>query len=50
MKKIVCEDCKGLGYVESNDSKGSDEIQRCDSCMVYESDKEAQKEFIKQLN
>lgn len=38
-----CEECNGLGWLDSNNEKWQDETQRCDSCKVYKSDLEAQK-------
>jgi len=37
-----CEDCDGNGYVYSNDENWNDEIQKCDTCNEFSSDKDAQ--------
>ena len=39
----VCKDCKGVGFLYSNNEKLENETQRCDSCKFYKSDIEAQK-------
>ena len=36
-----CESCDGNGWVESNDQNDNDEIQKCDDCNLYETDKQA---------
>ena len=39
---INCEDCKGIGYIETyNTMLNIDTIEKCDSCNVINSDKEA---------
>lgn len=43
MKEIVkCEDCKDRGWIDSNNAKGEDETQKCDSCNKFKTDREAQ--------
>jgi hypothetical protein len=43
MKDVFCEDCNGMGYIYSNDENWNDEIQRCDTCKEFTSDKKAQR-------
>jgi hypothetical protein len=38
-----CEACGGTGYLHSNDSNGNPEVQRCDACLVFSDDEQAQK-------
>jgi len=49
-KKLICEDCNGLGYhviamsiglCDSNDSYNYPHIERCDTCKVFNSDEQA---------
>jgi|7_EtaG_2_1085326.scaffolds.fasta_scaffold211091_1 hypothetical protein len=42
-----CEDCDGNGYVYSNDENWNDEIQKCDTCNEFSSDKDALKHYEK---
>ena len=37
-----CEDCNGNGWINSNDMWENDQIQRCDTCKVFEHDHEAE--------
>jgi hypothetical protein len=47
--KLNCEECNDQGWIDTyNTSSNIQEIQRCDECKVFVSDKEA-KEFINQL-
>lgn len=41
-----CECCNGKGFVFSNNEANEDEIQKCDVCNVFKSDREAQSEYI----
>ena len=43
-----CSFCAGLGFILSNDEKGKQELQKCDTCHEYKSDKEAQ-EYVLQF-
>ncbi len=44
--KLNCEECNDQGWIDTyNTSSNTQEIQRCDECKVFVSDKEA-KEFI----
>jgi hypothetical protein len=36
-----CEACGGSGHLDSTDSNGEPEVQRCDECMTFASDDEA---------
>tara|TARA_Y100000310_G_C20215014_1_gene593124 strand:- start:349 stop:591 length:243 start_codon:yes stop_codon:yes gene_type:complete len=45
VKLTKCESCNGNGFVESNDENLNDEIQKCDDCNKFESDKQAQKMY-----
>ena len=48
-EKFECDFCKGTGYAKTfNTQKNVEEIQKCDSCMMYETDKEAKlySEFV----
>jgi hypothetical protein len=49
-KKLICEDCNGLGYhviamsiglCDSNDSYNYPHIEKCDTCKVFNSDEQA---------
>ena len=41
-----CEECNDKGWIDTyNTSSNTQEIQRCDECKIFVSDKEA-KEFI----
>ena len=44
-----CSFCAGLGFIFSNNEKGDNELQRCDTCQEFKSDKEAQKYVLKFL-
>ena len=55
MKKNKCEDCEGLGYFTDVDAIGINDpkdpyyyphTERCDRCLVFKSDKEAD-DFLK---
>ena len=55
MKKNKCEDCEGLGYFTDVDAIGINDpkdpyyyphTERCDRCLVFSSDKEAD-DFLK---
>jgi len=37
-----CEDCQDMGAIASNTPAGNPEVQRCDTCKVYNSDAEPQ--------
>ena len=39
---MKCSLCNNQGWLLSNDEDWSDEIQKCDECNVFKSDKEAQ--------
>lgn len=39
---MECSLCDNQGWFLSNDADGNDEIQKCDTCNVFKSDKEAQ--------
>ena len=42
MKNNKCEDCNGNGYINTYNTKDNiQEIQRCDTCKVYNDDDEA---------
>lgn len=44
--KLNCEECNDKGWIDTyNTSSNTQEIQRCDECKIFVSDKEA-KEFI----
>ena len=43
MSNLFCEDCDGKGYIYSNNENWDDEIQKCDACNEFTSDKDAQK-------
>ena len=48
--KLNCEECNNKGWIDTyNTSSNIQEIQKCDECKVFVSDKEA-KEFINQYN
>ena len=49
MKEILkCEECNDKGWIDTyNTNTNTQEIQRCDECKVFASDKDAQ-EFINQ--
>ena len=48
--KLNCQECNDQGWIDTyNTSSNIQEIQRCDECKVFVSDKEA-KEFINQYN
>tara|TARA_R100001510_G_C7630432_1_gene189380 strand:- start:999 stop:1163 length:165 start_codon:yes stop_codon:yes gene_type:complete len=51
MKEILkCEECNDKGWIDAyNTNTNTQEIQRCDECKVFASDKDAQ-EFINQYN
>ncbi len=51
MKQITnCKECNDKGLIDTYNTKtNTQEIQRCDECKVFTSDKDAQ-EFIKQYN
>ena len=49
IKELTCDDCKGNGYVLSNDEDGNDEVQRCDTCKKFVSDDEALREKTKEV-
>jgi len=58
MKKTKCEDCEGLGYFTDVDAIGINDpkdpyyyphTERCDRCLVFSSDKEAD-DFLKRGN
>lgn len=36
-----CSDCDNIGWLDSNNERGADEIQRCDTCKVYNDDLQA---------
>ena len=40
--KNTCDTCTNKGYIYSNDIHGNDEVQKCDSCNTFQSDKAAQ--------
>ena len=40
-----CDDCSGLGCVESNDQNGKFDVQRCDSCKKFKNDQIAKQEW-----
>jgi hypothetical protein len=47
MKNNECEDCNGNGYINTYNTKDNvQEIQRCDTCKVYEDDNDALEQFI----
>jgi|TARA_R110002020_G_scaffold72074_1_gene185516 hypothetical protein len=49
--KNKCNDCKNKGYVYTyNDKDNLDEFQRCDSCMIFESDEQARVYINKIIN
>jgi hypothetical protein len=39
--KYNCNDCDNIGWLASNGESGADEIQRCDTCKVYNNDLQA---------
>ena len=44
-KPRICQDCSGLGFVESNDPDDNFEIQRCDECKIFDTDLKAKQEW-----
>ena len=41
-KIMECLDCNNQGWILSNNEDFNNEIQKCDNCDVFKSDKEAQ--------
>jgi len=44
MDNSKCKTCNNKYFINSNDENGNNEIQKCDDCNYFETDKQAQKE------